>query len=530
MIDTFPSKLCGLVPRKRRPALASDGGFMLLEVVISALLVGLIAVGTFSAFDAAGKSTEGTRAHAQATVLAQQDEERLRGLTTTQLAQLGSVETARAENGDCLEQISGAWHYWSKGSTSLCENPTGLSGTAYSATVFTVTSSASYVAAEKGTEKAAFTCEKTAGAASYLQTTSSVSWPSLGKTRPPVSQSGIVTVPTSGVLLVKVLNQNNEPIEGATVTVTGTGVNITQTTPTTGCVTFGGLPAETVEVDAFKSPWVDKQGKSPPPAVPAPISTTSITEKTFYLGEPGEIIATFESNGVTAGVTSDTFYALQTEMTSPHDYVAGATGTYVSSVTMTGVEGKGLFPFEKVGKPAGEAPYTVFAGDCEANNPAKVTETGEKIKDRTVQVNPNGEPPVKVEVPPVNLTVYEGTSAAKGNALEGAEYAYITNKGCSTSTATAQNYTGTVPYQHKVAISTGTNKGHLEPKYQPYANELILCVTAKLSNKYYRNTFTIANTTKAGNSTEHKFYLKEVKTTEDTGKEESGTKGALKCP
>jgi Tfp pilus assembly protein PilV len=522
MIDTFLSK-------RSRPA--SEDGFMLLEVVISALLVGLIAIGTFSAFDAAGKSTAGTRAHAQATVIAQQDEERLRGLTTTQLAQLGSVETARAENGYCLEQASGAWHYWSKGSTSFCENPTGLSGTAYSAAVFTVTSSASYVAAEKGAEKAAFTCEKTGGAASYLQTTSSVSWPSLG-TRPPVSQSGIVTVPTSGVLLVKVLNQNNEPLAGATVTVTGTGVNTTQTTPAAGCVIFGGLPAETVEVDAFKSPWVDKQGKSPPAALPPiTITTTSVSEATFNIGEPGTIVAGFESNGTIVGVTGDTVYALQTEIKSPSDYVDGTAGEYASSVALKGIETKGLFPFVKVGKPAEPAPYTVFAGDCEANNPAKVTETGEKIKDRTAPVEPNLSTPVKVEVPAVNLTVYEGTSTTPVSALEGAEYAYITNKGCSAGTA--QNYTGTVPYQHKVAISTGsgTLKGHLEPKYQPYAKELILCVTAKLSTgKYYRNTFTIANTTKAGNSTEHKFYLKEAKTTEDTGVEESSTKGALKCP
>jgi Tfp pilus assembly protein PilV len=517
MIDTFYSKLSN--PQ-------AEGGFMLLEVVISALLVGLIAIGTFSAFDAAGRSTAGTRAHAQAIQIAGQNQERLRGLTTTQLAQLGSVETARAENGDCVEEVSGAWHYWSKGSTSLCENPTGLSGTAYSATVFTVTSSARYVAAEKGTEKAAFTCEKTGGAASYLQTTSSVSWSSLG-TRPPVSQSSIVTVPTSGVLLVKVLNQNNEAVEGATVTVTGTGVNTTQTTPAAGCVIFGGLPAEAVEVDASKSTWVDHQGKSPPAALPPiTITTTSVSEATFNIGEPGTIVAGFESNGTTVGVTGDTVYALQTEIKSPSDYVDGTAGGYASSVTLAG-----LFPFVKVGKPAEPAPYTVFAGDCEANNPAKVTETGEKIKDRTAQVEPNLSTPVKVEVPAVNLTVYEGTSTTPGNALEGAEYAYITNKGCSAGTA--QNYTGTVPYQHKVAISTGsgTLKGHLEPKYQPYAKELILCVTAKLSTgKYYRNTFTIANTTKAGNSTEHKFYLKEAKTTEDTGKEESSTQGALKCP
>jgi hypothetical protein len=497
---------------------------MLLEVVISALLVGLIAIGTFSAFDAAGRSTAGTRAHAQAIQIAGQNQERLRGLTTTQLAQLGSVETARAENGDCLEEVSGAWHYWSKGTTSVCENPTGLSGTAYSATVFTVTSSARYVAAEKGSEKAAFTCEKTGGAASYLQTTSSVSWPSLG-TRPPVSQSSIVTIPTSGVLLVKVLNQNNEAVEGATVTVTGTGVNTTQTTPASGCVIFGGLPAETVEVDAYKSPWVDKQGKSPPPAAPVTITTTSVTEKAFNIGEPGsKIIATFESNGITVGVTGDTFYALQSEMASPTGYVGGTTGTYASSATLTGIEGKGLFPFVKVGKPSGEAPYTVFAGDCEVNNPAKVTETGEKIKDHTAQVNPKGEPTVNVEVPTVSVSVYEGTSAKQESLLKKSEHAMIINKGCEKEKATAQNYTSGVVYKHSVEIK----EGHLVQKYQPYAKELVLCVVAEIgSKKYYKyeSSSAFENKVKAG-ITIPTIYMK----TEGTGYSKSTTAGSLTCP
>lgn len=499
---------------------------MLLEVVISALLVGLIAVGTFSAFDAAGKSTEGSRDHAQATVIAQQDEERLRGLTTTQLAQLGSVETARAENGSCLEQVSGAWHYWSKGSTSLCENPTGLSGTAYSATVFTVTSSAGYVAAEKGAEKAAFTCEKTAGAASYLQTTSSVSWTSLGKTRPPVSQSGIVTVPTSGVLLVKVLNQNNEAVEGATVTVTGTGVNTTQTTPASGCVIFGGLPAETVEVDASKSNWVDHQGKSPP-AAPPPITiiTTSVSEATFNIGEPGKIVAEFESNGSIAGVTGDTVYALQTEMTSPPDYIGGTAGTYASSVAVTGVEGKGLFPFVKVGKPAGEAPYRVFAGTCGADNPEKVTATGEKLEAPPAQVNPNSEKTVKVEVPALTVNVYEGTSSSSpGNPLPKSEHAMIIDKGCEKEKVTAQNPGVAEFYKHAVEI----HEGHLVQKYQPYSKELALCVVAEIGSKKwykYESPTPFENKVKTGTPV-GAIYMKAT----GSGYEKSETAGKLTCP
>ena len=41
--------------------------------------------------------------------------------------------------------------------------------------------------------------------------------------------------------------------------------------------------------------------------------------------------------------------------------------------------------------------------------------------------------------------------------------------------------------------------------------------------KYYRNTFKIENLKKAGSSA-YKFYLQEVKNTEDSGKEENATR------
>ena len=47
--------------------------------------------------------------------------------------------------------------------------------------------------------------------------------------------------------------------------------------------------------------------------------------------------------------------------------------------------------------------------------------------------------------------------------------------------------------------------------------------------KYYRNTFKIENLKKAGSSA-YKFYLQEVKNTEDSGKEENTVAGKLKCP
>ncbi len=90
------------------------------------MLVAVIAVGTFTAFDAAGRSSADTRAHAQATQLAGQEQERLRGLTTTQVAQLGSVETTRAESGACLEKVGSKWYSKKQATASFfCEKATG---------------------------------------------------------------------------------------------------------------------------------------------------------------------------------------------------------------------------------------------------------------------------------------------------------------------------------------------------------------------------------------------------------------------
>lgn len=260
----FGSGLIRSEPLSRtRAVFAPDEGLTLIEVLIASLLVAVIAIGAFSAFSAAGRSTLGARTHAQAVELAGQNGERLRGFTTTELAQFGTTTTVRAENGACIEQVASAWQYWSKGTTWFCENPPGLSGTSYAGTPFTVTSSARYVTAETGGTGSSLTCETTAGAASYLQTTSSVTWPSLGN-RPAVSQSSIVYAPQLSALLVRVLNQSNEPVAGATVAVGGISPEATQNTSTNGCVIFGALPAGPVTVTGTKTNWVNENAESAP--------------------------------------------------------------------------------------------------------------------------------------------------------------------------------------------------------------------------------------------------------------------------
>jgi Tfp pilus assembly protein PilX len=500
MIDTFLSRL---------PPPGAQDGFMLIEVMISAMLVALIAVATFDGFTATQKVTADERAHNQATVLAQQDEERLRGLTATELSQLTTKETFRAENGICVEQVSGGWRYYAGAATSFCEKSSVYSGT-YTGTVYTVNSSAKYVSGSSES----LTCETEKGSADYIQTTSSVTWTTLGK-RPAVSQSSQVDASGTSSLIVRVSNRNEEPVSGAKVEVfdpsTATTRTSEQTTSSAGCVIFGGLATGTVKVIASGPPMIDHASDQTPETT-VNVSTGSQAEAKFTLNEPGGITAEFTGSTTGQSVKSFTFVAFQSEIASAASFfVGGSQNAANSSATLTG-----LFPFVTPGKPTfKENGYTVYAGDCAANDPA--TATGNEVKDAPVQVEPGSPKSVKVEVPEVKLTAYEGSSSSERlNALSyPTTTAKINNIECKG--IASQNYT-TVPYSHEVKLVNGV----FEVPNLPYAKQLELCAVeypvVKSGTKYYvKNTVTFSNTKKAGSTAT--LYLK----ASTSGKEEKTT-------
>jgi hypothetical protein len=262
-------------------------------------------------------------------------------------------------------------------------------------------------------------------------------------------------------------------------------------TPSSGCLVVGGLTQNDVDVDVAKPNWVDVNGKSPPAAEEKTLSKTSLTTAPFTIEAAGAIVAEFESNG--KAVNSFTFEALHPEggMSRPEDLVGPENLTGEASATSK-AELARLFPFKK-------SPYRVFAGTCEKNNPNSVA----SIEPREAQVEPNTTTYVKVEVPEVNVTVYEGESSSKaGSLLAKSSSAAIINTGCQTEKAKAQDYSA-VPDEYKAEISNGA----LVQKYLPYAAELELCVVGATSAGTYRNTFKLTNTKKTG-TTPSPFYLR----------------------
>jgi Tfp pilus assembly protein PilV len=413
----------------------SESGVTLIEVVISAMLVAIIAIGTLTGFDSASRATTKLRQRNQATLLAGQDQERLRGMNITELGRMG-VKTAPpiTQNG----------------------------------TQFTVESRAQFVSAPKEE----FSCEASGASGDYIQTTSKVSWASLTKQNreaEAVTQSSLVPVPTSTSLLVNVRDQANEDVEGATVKVAGESAGSTyeQTTPESGCVIFGALPDSKVKITGTKPGWINEKLETEPPGTEAQLSTTSLVSKTFAIASPGSLRVEFQSNGSTVGVQGDTVYVAHT---GAPEKLVGTVGTYSSTITVPT-----LWPYQTPGSPPGPSPYTVYAG-CKEAAPATISK-GE-VATPAPQVEPGATKPVIVEVPAVNVKVYEGTSSVPG-ALSSAAEVKLTYCG------------GTVRVMK-------TTAGALEHPYQPYATTMGLCVAQVIGGKFYKYSTTVANTARAG--------------------------------
>jgi hypothetical protein len=425
--------------------------------MISALLVALIVVATLTGFDVTNRATADERSHAQATVLAQQDEDRLRGL---QISQLSGLSETR-----CLNERGVVVH------APPC--PATVAGT--TGTIYTITSTAKFVSDATGTES----CTAAASSADYIQTVSEVGWPAL-KSRPKVVETGLIAPRLGGSLLVQVFDANGKGVSGMTVKATGPAPSIgveTGTTNANGCVVFGSVEPGEYKVTTFQTGYVEKNGEIEPPSSEQGVTVIngSTTKKLFEFGQAGAIKVTFASAAL-----SDQWLAFNTGMTTFRTF--GMAETYNTAVTSPTT----LFPFTSA--------YTVYAGSCESDDPhvinAAVTDSA-----ATVVGGSTVEPSPAVTVPPVAIKVWSGKSnESSGKQIEGAQV-WIEDTGCKT-----------------IRKSTTTNTGALLHPNMPFG-KYKLCVTGGAEGgkngatkelgkkrKYTYTTATFTNNTATGPS------------------------------
>ena len=445
--------------RQQRPG--SQDGFLLIEVIVSALIVGLIVVATFTGFDVVNRSTTDERLHDEAAVLAAQSQEQL-----------------RSDPANVLAALQASPHAYTQ---------------AVSGTTFTIRQEASFVNDKEQTVSCeAAGSKQSSQTGNYLRIASSVTWPELGS-RSPVRQSSIITPPTGSALEVDVGNAPTPTagVAGVTAiakyTATGSGASgsLEATTGEAGCLVFGGIPATSAVVEIpEKVGYVTIGGELqiPPKEEAIAPNITTHDHVTFNAGGSIEAHFTYEGKAEYQGlhVTGDTFVIANTQIPLPPHFELGstslayetvgeerytaATGTYQNTAfTPAGPKyPKGdLFPF--LAFPA-EPEWSAYAGDCGENEPFTLTKG--VVTPGKGTVLPGKATEINVPTSFVKLELYEGYLSNPGKASEQAFPVAITNPKCAA--ITPNNAAAAVATKHTQKTISGKAYSQLEFPFQPF--------------------------------------------------------------
>ncbi len=215
-----------MTPPGRKP-LHGEEGFALIEVLVSALILAIVAGGVLALLQATTRAADQERRHAEAYSLAQEDQARLRSLRLSTLNRLSQSEEKTLEG-----------------------------------TVFTVESQGVFI---NNTKRQPSNCTSGETSADYVRITSTVSWADSSN---PVVLTSIVSPsngsldPNRGTLLVTTTKTGGETLPGVGLSGTGPGT-FSGTTDSTGCANFSDLPAGNYKVTPSGTNLVGTDGLPP---------------------------------------------------------------------------------------------------------------------------------------------------------------------------------------------------------------------------------------------------------------------------
>jgi Tfp pilus assembly protein PilV len=466
----------------------AQDGFLMIEVLVSTLLVGLIVIATFQGFDASTRASADQRRHSQAAQLAAQSQEQLRSDPATAL--------------DALESTSRSYTREAGG------------------TVYTVTQEAKAVSAS-GSATGCKATSKGSESGANIQISSAVTWPALTAAgRPPVKQASIITPPVGSALEVDVTNEGSPPVGQSGVTAiakflpfgSATYTSAEGTTGTSGCVVLTGLATTmaTVEI-AEKLYFVTTAGRLKYQTKEVTIAPNVTTQYPVVYAGGGRISANFTYKGATTWegtpVRSDTFVVANSHIPAGNaDFEIGSTsfaeykgseqqykaltstyGTTASTAAGTKYLHGDLFPFP--------SPWTVYAGDCPANDVGS-----EAAVPSGATVESGVTTSVSVPLSYTQLSVFTGN--AKGKEVE-AEKEHlgpvkIANNECASAEAADNSYEQLYTHEQTETLT----EGRLENPFQPFGT-FALCLVDQALKKTY--TVKYSNATTAGSTP--KIYI-----------------------
>jgi hypothetical protein len=410
----------------------------MIEVVIAALIVALIAAATFIGFSSAADVAGAQRHAAEADVLAQQDEERLRGLSVTELSAIepsGSTTLVSAElygNGSYTDTIDGE--------------------------TYTITSAAKFVSASSGNLSCSLSGSSTAD---YIETSSQVTWLHNNDGQPAIIEHSLISPPVAGSLTTSAENSAGNPLEGVTISVEGPGSSTstqTLTTDATGCAVFGGLAGGTYTVTATDPGYVTDTGSTDPSQSLNLLTGSTQTLQPFQLDQAA-VQATFLTSINDASPIAlnwDTFSLTNSSETQSY----GTPGGTPTSPVYSGA----VYP----------ATYSVYAGTCSNDDPGGSTGTtgltGLTYTDPTVSPASGATGSVAVTVPTMLLqpTLSYTTTTTTTTPVTASTLPYTVKSYDSCSTPV-----GRTPAASPTALSHGSQTVY--PVQAPYGRSVQVC-------------------------------------------------------
>ena len=345
---------------------ASEEGFALIEVLVSALIVVIAGGAVLTTLQATARSAADSRNRTMAQAIAQEDQARLRSMRIPSLNRLNQTY------------------------------PVTLDGT-----TFSVTSTGDFV----NSTSQSSSCTGSNISADYVRITSSVTWPELGK-RPPVVTQSIVSPsngslnPGNGTLNFSASNAAAKPLPG--VAISGSGpANFSGTTDASGCAIFPDLPAASSYTVTPSAPGlVDTLGNPPGTLNPGPgVNSGGTTPVTLQYDQPGTIEVDFAHR---IGNTASYKASEQRSIAIFNSSTGQSVPTFVSggSSPVPSIKSGSLFTIAT-------AKYAVYVGSCAENNPNPTSNPEAPGAEAVtgIAVTPGAAVKGTVKVPALNLLV-----------------------------------------------------------------------------------------------------------------------------
>ncbi|MEA2228730.1 MAG: hypothetical protein QOF04_2360 [Solirubrobacteraceae bacterium] len=362
-------------PSARALDLGSEGGFALVEVLVSAVLLLVIAMGVFKGLDAAQSSTTKSKARTIAGALAEQDQERMRGVSAVDLSTYARTLTVP------------------------------VNGVPY-----TVTSQSEWIRdATGGTES----CTSNATQADFLRITSTVTSDVIGTTTKPVTQSSIVAPPVGaftakqGTLSVPVRDRNDDPVVGMPVTISGPKA-LTVPTNAVGCAIFAYIPTGAYTATVNQTTWVGKT-QTQSTSVGATVAAGKVTVAPIVsYDRAAPTTVTFVTTLGTQTVPSKAW-----SVTAGHPDLQSPVRTAHNATPQASIDipGPALFPFPTA--------YSFWSGRCDGAQPPVLAAPGYFATYPGSKIAQQGQPlAVTVRQPPLKgVVVDKATNAAIKDAV-----------------------------------------------------------------------------------------------------------------